>query len=489
MYKTIVVVDREDVLVGEENLTVISFDQYLADYPKLNEPKTRIINLCDTDQYLSKGYYCSLLAEARQHKVLPSVSTINDVRDMNKYETDDITLKLSADLSGLKNSESEVEFILFFGWIDDDKWKKLARQLFEKYPAPILHVRIVKIGNGNTIEVKRYPLTRLTPELKQQFVEKLHTFTQTVWRARVSGKQHRWDMAILVDPQEQYPPSDKDAIKKLIKAAGKVGINAELITSQQAANISQYDALFIRETTAINHHTYRLARTAEREGIVVIDDSTSILRCCNKVFLHDAFIYNKVPTLKTRVVIGSSNEDLNHIEDEFDYPVVLKMPEGSFSKGVYKVNDRTELQQRLDVLLQETALVLVQEYLYTDFDWRVGVLNGRAIYACQYHMARNHWQIYNHSAKRYISGGFETLPTFEVPRKVLDAALKACAMIGRGLYGVDIKEKGNHVYVIEVNDNPSIEHKVEDLYLGDELYMLIMQEFVSRLEQRGRKLA
>jgi len=101
-------------------------------------------------------------------------------------------------------------------------------------------------------------------------------------------------------------------------------------------------------------------------------------------------------------------------------------------------------------------------------------------------MARHHWQIYNHEAGRFASGDFETLPTFEAPKIVLDAALKACAILGKGLYGVDIKQKGQHVYIIEVNDNPSIEHKVEDRYFGDELYMLIMLEFVNRLERRGR---
>jgi glutathione synthase/RimK-type ligase-like ATP-grasp enzyme len=54
------------------------------------------------------------------------------------------------------------------------------------------------------------------------------------------------------------------------------------------------------------------------------------------------------------------------------------------------------------------------------------------------------------------------------------------------LYGVDIKQTGNAVYVIEVNDNPSIDSGVEDKYLGKELYELIMQEFADRLEQRGR---
>jgi hypothetical protein len=37
--------------------------------------------------------------------------------------------------------------------------------------------------------------------------------------------------------------------------------------------------------------------------------------------------------------------------------------------------------------------------MYTEFDWRIGILNGQALYACQYFMSRGHWQIYNHAAK------------------------------------------------------------------------------------------
>jgi hypothetical protein len=158
----------------------------------------------------------------------------------------------------------------------------------------------------------------------------------------------------------------------------------------------------------------------------------------------------------------------------------------SFSKGVFKVANRSELEAKLTDLFEHSALVLAQEYMYTEYDWRVGVLNGRAIYACRYLMARNHWQIYNHDAKRFFSGGFETLPTFELPKAVLDAALKACKTVAKGLYGVDVKEHQGKAYVLEVNDNPSIDHKVEDGYLGDELYMIIMDEFKQRLEARGR---
>ena len=139
------------------------------------------------------------------------------------------------------------------------------------------------------------------------------------------------------------------------------------------------------------------------------------------------------------------------------------------------------------MMLEASSLVLAQEYIFTEFDWRIGMLGGRPIYACKYFMARNHWQIYNHADGKSDSGDFVTLPTFEVPKQVLKAAIAAADVAGKGLYGVDIKQRGNKVYVIEVNDNPNIDAGIEDKYLGNELYLLIMQEFVSRLERRGRQ--
>ena len=463
MFKTLIVVDNNEQTLAHSFENVITFNTYLRDYPKLNEPKTRIINLCDSSQYLSKGYYCSLLAEARKHQVLPSVKTINALRSGQ----------------ALMLNLGQIDGTFYFGNAVNELQSKAAKAVFKQYPAPILfvdHAGLLQQGS----------LASLNSEQHQEFVAKLNEFTQTQWRISDTQKRHRWDMAILVDHNEKVPPSDKDAIARFIKAAAKHGIHAQALSFEEIDNIAQFDALFIRQTTAIDHPTYRLASKAQSLGLVVIDDADSILRCCNKVYLHDAFNYQKVPSLKTMVVADQTDETITQLEATFTYPLVLKMPEGSFSKGVYKVSDQTELKVKLTELFEFSALVLAQEYMYTEYDWRVGVLNGRAIYACRYLMARNHWQIYNHDAKRFFSGGFETLPTFELPKAVLDAALKACKTVGKGLYGVDVKEHQGRAYVLEVNDNPSIDHKVEDAYLGDELYMIIMDEFKQRLEARGR---
>ncbi|MCQ8876913.1 RimK family protein [Pseudoalteromonas shioyasakiensis] len=463
MFKTLIVVDNNEQSLAHASENVITFNTYLRDYPKHNEPKTRIINLCDTSQYLSKGYYCSLLAEARTHQVLPSVKTINALRSGQH----------------LAVNETDLNSLIYFGTVPPKAQEKAAKAIFKQFPAPILCI-------DEQGRLQQGSISLLNCEQHSRFVEKLIEFTQTQWRISSSQRRYRWDMAILVDHNEKVPPSDKDAIARFIKAAAKLGIFAQALSFDEITNIAQFDALFIRQTTAIDHLTYRLATKAQSLGLVVMDDADSILRCCNKVYLHDAFNYQKVPSLKTVVVADQTTATIEQLEHTFSYPLVLKMPEGSFSKGVFKVSNRDELNTKLTELFEFSALVLAQEYMYTEYDWRVGVLNGRAIYACRYLMARNHWQIYNHDAKRFFSGGFETLPTFELPKVVLDAALKACKTVGKGLYGVDVKEQQGRAFVLEVNDNPSIDHKVEDAYLGDELYMIIMDEFKQRLEARGR---
>jgi len=218
----------------------------------------------------------------------------------------------------------------------------------------------------------------------------------------------------------------------------------------------------------------------------VIDDPTSMLRCTNKIYLADLFRTHKVSAPKTWLLHKDNAAHLDNLEKSTNFPIIIKIPDGSFSRGVVQVQNRQELEVKVAELFKQSALLLAQEFLYTDFDWRIGILNHKALYACRYYMVKNHWQIYRYGGSKVAMGKFDTLPTFEVPKAVLEAALKATQPIGNGLYGVDVKEKDGKGFVIEVNDNPSIDRGVEDLYLGDELYHLIMAEFLRRMENRRK---
>ena len=58
---------------------VIAVDDYLQTPTQTPSGRAQIINLCHSLDYLSPGYYCSMVAEARDHRVIPSLRTINDL--------------------------------------------------------------------------------------------------------------------------------------------------------------------------------------------------------------------------------------------------------------------------------------------------------------------------------------------------------------------------------------------------------------------------
>ena len=178
--------------------------------------------------------------------------------------------------------------------------------------------------------------------------------------------------------------------------------------------------------------------------MVVIDDPTSILRCTNKIYLHDLMISRKLAAPHTEILYRDEPRSSPKYPTMLGFPIVLKIPDGSFSRGVVKVENVEQLKAAADDLFQHTALLLAQEYMFTEFDWRIGVLNREPLYACKYFMSRGHWQIYNHGAKGTAkSGGFETLPVREAPADVVKLALRATAPIGDGLYGVDLKQSSD----------------------------------------------
>tara|TARA_R110002167_G_scaffold128876_2_gene311508 strand:+ start:3296 stop:4762 length:1467 start_codon:yes stop_codon:yes gene_type:complete len=464
---------------------VISFEDYL-NLPE-SKGRVRVINLCNSGRYLSPGYYCSLLAEAREHHVLPSLRVINDLSQRALYQLQ--LADIGEQLCSLSTAEEQtLRFRSFFGEVADSRLAMLSRSLFERFPCPLLEVELQqRNGQWQLKRLKLLSLSELKLDADQDlFARTLEQFSTKMWRKPSTRKQSRYDLAILVDPEEKLPPSDNRALKRFIKAAAKLGIEAELIGRRDLMRIPEFDALFIRKTTAIDDYSYRFAKKAESEGLVVMDDSSSIMRCCNKVYLTDLLKRHKIPAPLTEIISSSAEARLSEVAVKLGFPIVLKIPDGSFSRGMAKVEDLDGLKLQAKVLLKQSALVLAQEFLYTEYDWRIGVLNNKPIFACRYFMAKNHWQIYNHGAAKVIAGGFDTLPTFEVPKEVLQVAMKASRLIGDGLYGIDIKQSGKKAVVIEVNDNPSIDSGIEDLYLGDELYLQIMHEFLRRLEMRGQ---
>ncbi|WP_165310399.1 RimK family protein [Vibrio ziniensis] len=460
---------------------VVSVAQYLDADWKNNFRSVQVVNLCRDYDYMSNGYYCSLMAEARGHRVIPRVMAINDINQ--PFLLSSGLLKLN---KLCKNTDS-IQCKIYFGRTPEPGLDKLARRLFEQFMVPVIELKMHKYqGQWQISRIAPFPFQDLADQEQDFFIESLEMFSTKVWRKPKQEKKYRYDVAMLVDAEEKMPPSDASALKRFARAANRLGMNLETISPDDLSRLGEFDGLFIRATTNISNYTYRFAKTAEKMGLVVMDDSESIMKCTNKVFLTELLQRNNVPAPKGVIVKSFDVDWKENLLSQLELPMVLKIPDGAFSRGVVKVRTEEELQKEASALFEKSALILAQAFMPTDFDWRIGVMNRQPIFACKYMMSRGHWQIYqHHNSGRVSSGGFETLDLKQVPKNVVDVAVKAANLIGSGLYGVDLKEIDGQVYVIEVNDNPSIDHHVEDAFLGDLLYDRVMTEFLRRIQMRG----
>lgn len=485
----IVVESLSDWKVKGVEAEIVHVDDYLTGQGYFKQKNIQVINLCRSYRYLSVGYYCSLLAEARGHRALPSVKTMLDLSRKSMYTLDVENLERQLQKALRKHPRAEGEGLfemdVLFGRCEHEALTGLARQIFETFPCPLLRVSFQRQGQWRIAAIKPRSLSRMGNEAEGRIAAAFELYRNKRWRSPRGRAAPRYDIAILHDPDDPQPPSNLRALNHFIKAGRALGMEVELIGRRDYARLAEYDALFIRDTTRIDHYTYRFAKRAESEGMVVIDDPRSILLCTNKVYLAELLRAHKVPTPKT-VIVGKG--DLKAVEQQLGFPMVLKVPDGSFSQGVFKVEDAAQLQSVTARLFRESELILAQEFLYTEFDWRVGILNREPLFVSQYFMSKKHWQIVKYDGKGGFSeGGFRTIAVEQAPPEVVKVALRAANLVGDGLYGVDLKQNSEGVYVIEINDNPNLEAGVEDVVLKDDLYRVVMSEFSRRLDARRRR--
>lgn len=486
----VVVTDPADWPIELPDVAVVSSRDYLTDPAFAERRRSRVINLCRSFRYQRAGYYVSLLGHARGHRPTPTLATIQDAKSTTVKRLISEELQPVIDTELADQEGSELVLYVYFGHETLGRHQELAKALFGRLPLPLM--RAVLSRNDR---LDRWVLSACAP-LSPSSVPAEHTpllrrTLESFLRRRTKVHRRdvgRYDLAILTDPREDEPPSDAEALRRFALAGEAEGFAVELIGRDDYARVAEFDALFIRETTAVNHRSFRFAQRAAAEGLVVIDDPESILRCTNKVFLAEILAREGVTTPPT--IIGHRG-NLDRILETIGLPCVLKQPDSSFSSGVVKVDSPEEFTEATAKLLRRSDLIVAQAFTPSEFDWRVGVLAGKPLFACKYFMATEHWQIIHRDAASAIreDGQVETVALEDTPSEVLAAAVKASALMGDGLYGVDIKQTEAGVHVIEVNDNPSIDAGYEDALLGDELYRRIMADFRRRLDERRRRWA
>ena len=151
------------------------------------------------------------------------------------------------------------------------------------------------------------------------------------------------------------------------------GFKSILSEKNDIKRLPEYAGLFIRNSTDVFLYTYQFARYAERENLVVIDDTQSILRCGNKVYQAMAFQSHNIKAPQTIIVNKYQQDNI-----KVTFPCVVKAPGEGFCLGVKKANNKKELQEILKDFFTESELLIIQSFLPTEFDWRIGIIDRKA---------------------------------------------------------------------------------------------------------------
>jgi glutathione synthase/RimK-type ligase-like ATP-grasp enzyme len=482
--RTLFVIDQPQEWFEIPQAAVLTARRYLAEPDGGGEGSVRVLNLCRTGRYQGRGYYVSLLAEARGQRPLPDVKTVEELK------SDAYVRAMSDQLEPLvretlHHDESDrFELNVYLGKDPAQRHPALAEKLFASVHAPLLRALFGRAdGHWRLDAVQAIGIADIPAQHRAFLLEIARAFiaeTSTPTPKRAGTGRPR--LAILRDANEPHKPSNDEALQRLVRAAPLVGLEAELIGPDALERLPEFDALFNRASPEVNGVTYEFVRRAEAMGLPVVDDPESILKCLNKVYMHELMSRHGISQPRTLIV---HRGNVDQVVATLGLPCVLKLPDSGFGLDVVKIESEDALQPQAERFFKVSELIVAQEWLPTAFDWRVGVYDRRPLFVAKYFMAPGHWKIIEVAqGQRMIEGRTLALSIGEAPEQVINMAVRAANLVGRGLYGVDLKQVEDRVYLIEVNCNPNIDAGNEDQVLGEALYREILGVFARRIAER-----
>ena len=165
----ILVVDsRKKWTIDIEGVEVVSSKKYLASNEFHQHKNIRVFNLCKSYRYQSMGYYVSLMASARDQRVIPSVTTIRDFKDLNLIRSiaNDIDELIQTSLQKIEQKAHILN--IYFGHTVEKDYKYLGRKLYMLFEVPLLQVEFKKTDKWLISKALPLSFKKVRPEDLEQ---------------------------------------------------------------------------------------------------------------------------------------------------------------------------------------------------------------------------------------------------------------------------------------------------------------------------------
>ena len=211
------------------------------------------------------------------------------------------------------------------------------------------------------------------------------------------------------------------------------------------------DFVLPRTGSGTTYFIKAIIRHLERLGVILINGSSSIDAVKDKLYTQQVLGESNLPVPKTLLV--KHPIDVNLVETNIQYPMIIKTLSGSYGAGVFLVENRKQLKQLLKMaeITKPSYNIIIQEFIEDSFgkDLRVLVVNGKVV-GC---MMR---QSTDDDFRANITRGGEGIP-YQIDEQIEWLGGECSRLLNLDIAGVDLLFNKDGYSICEVNSSPGFE--------------------------------
>ncbi len=255
-------------------------------------------------------------------------------------------------------------------------------------------------------------------------------------------------------------------VKRILEEAQKVWLKMKLVAIEDidlVISLNWEEQLFLKNKLVTppnivlprNNTSYQMRSIVdflENKWVNVINNNYSRFLAKDKFLSLQKLSLNSIPVPKT--ILLKWNPNIDFIERQLDYPIIIKKIAGSHWKWIFKVNNREDFEDFIEMLedsIPDKTLIL-QEYIWekSGQDLRLFIVWWRIIWS----MLRK-WKKWDF--KSNYSWWWDVFPHIPTEREEI-LALETTNIIWLDIAWIDILFDKNEWYrVCEVNASPGFE--------------------------------
>ena len=213
--------------------------------------------------------------------------------------------------------------------------------------------------------------------------------------------------------------------------------------------VEKFDAILPRIANYMTRYGCAIVRQFEMQGVWTAASSIAITRTRDKLRAGQLFAKAKIDQPET--LVSRNTTDIDHILEQLDLPVVIKLAKGTHGNGVVLAETKKAAKSALQAFYlynEDGTNILVQEFIKESAgtDIRAFVVGSKVVASMQRKSLDDDFRSNLHR-------GGEGTP-IKLTDKEKRAAVRAAKTMGLNIAGVDIMRSARGPLILEVNASP-----------------------------------